>query len=302
MSSKPEVPEASGPLGAATVGAAGELGETDHDGPSTSREHPVIPPDPFAAPGEVAASAATVVPVRQGEDGNVETLLVQRNASLKFAGGLWVWPGGRIDPGDHEEEVARSSGWPDAENRDDDLARWIALERAARRAAVREAAEESSIVVDPSSLVWFAHWTPPGDGAGSSTAPKRSHRFRTYFFLAPLEGPRPEVRVDGSEIQDHRWIAPATALEEHAEGRLGLSPPTFVTLSQLAIHSRLDRLLDDVTGREPDVFATSFARVGEMVLAIWQGDDAYPDGDPDLPGRRHRLTMAEGRWLYERTG
>lgn len=262
-------------------------------GHATSRLRPVIPPDPFAAPGEVAAAAATVVPVRQCEDGRLETLLVQRNAKLAFAGGLWVWPGGRIDPADHEAAELDPA---------DEVARAVALERAARRAAVREAVEESAVAIDADQLVWFAHWTPPGDGAGSSTAPRRSHRFRTYFFLAPLTGARPEVRVDGAEIHDHRWISPSEALREHAAGRLGLSPPTFVTLSQMAVHRHVEELVADVSTREPDIFATAFRRMGEQVLAIWEGDDAYPDGDPERPGRRHRLTMAgEGDWRYERT-
>ncbi len=44
----------------------------------------------------------------------------------------------------------------------------------------------------------FSRWTPP---AG---APKR---FATWFFLARV--PTGEVVVDGGEIVDHRWWAPA---------------------------------------------------------------------------------------------
>ena len=42
-------------------------------------------------------------------------------------------------------------------------------------------------------------------------------------------------------------------------------------------------------------------KFSDRILAIWQGDDAYPDGDPERPGRRHRLSMQGGDWRYERT-
>ncbi|MEZ5141233.1 MAG: NUDIX domain-containing protein [Acidimicrobiales bacterium] len=98
--------------------------------------------------------AATVVVLRDGPDG-LETLLLRRNAALEFAGGMWVFPGGRVDDDD------RRPG-------DDD-------ETAARRAAVREAWEEADVVLDPSTLVWFSHWTPP---------PVTIKRYATWFFGA----------------------------------------------------------------------------------------------------------------------
>src|SRR5690606_19741307 len=151
---------------------------------------------------------------------------VRRNRRLAFAGGLWVWPGGRVDPGDRTDAGPATGHLVEAR----------ALEAAARRAAVREAGEEAGLVLDPASLAWFSHWTPPGRGVRAASAPGRSHRFRTFFYLAPLSGPRPEVRIDGDEIHDHRWLTPAEAIDEHAAGRIGLSPPTFITLAHLAGH------------------------------------------------------------------
>jgi 8-oxo-dGTP pyrophosphatase MutT (NUDIX family) len=42
--------------------------------------------------------AATVVLLRDGDDG-LETLMLRKNSRLAF-GGMWVFPGGRIDDGD----------------------------------------------------------------------------------------------------------------------------------------------------------------------------------------------------------
>src|SRR5262249_22587229 len=53
-----------------------------------------------AAKGVVAAPAATVVLVRDGERG-LEVLLGRRSSKLAFHGGAWVFPGGRIDPVDY---------------------------------------------------------------------------------------------------------------------------------------------------------------------------------------------------------
>src|SRR3954452_17627961 len=100
--------------------------------------------DEKAEPLPPPIPAATVVLHRDGEAG-LETLMLRRNSKLEFAGGMWVWPGGRIDPGDY------AGGAPTDEP--------AALEAAARLAAVREAAEEADLAVDPDSLVWFAHWT-----------------------------------------------------------------------------------------------------------------------------------------------
>ena len=52
------------------------------------------------AASDVAMPAATVVLLRDTPDG-VETLMLRRDTELAFAGGAWVFPGGRIDPEDY---------------------------------------------------------------------------------------------------------------------------------------------------------------------------------------------------------
>ena len=47
-----------------------------------------------------AIPAATVVLLRESETG-IETLMLHRTSKVSF-GGMWVFPGGRIDPEDHE--------------------------------------------------------------------------------------------------------------------------------------------------------------------------------------------------------
>ena len=50
-----------------------------------------------------AIPAATVILLRDTPAG-VETLMLRRNSKLAF-GGMWVFPGGRVDPTDHEGAV-----------------------------------------------------------------------------------------------------------------------------------------------------------------------------------------------------
>jgi hypothetical protein len=166
---------------------------------------------------------------------------------------------------------------------------------AARTAAVREAAEEAGVAVDPDSLVWFAHWTPP------PMAPKR---FATWFFLAPATDAH-VVTIDGTEIQDHAWLRPAVVLERHAAGEVDLAPPTWVTLHRLAATATVADALADAESRPPDVHVTQIVRGPGGAIALWAGDAGYPetdDGTPDAerPGPRHRLHMAPGGWRYER--
>lgn len=217
-----------------------------------------------AAGVPAAIPAATVVLVRDGADG-LETLMLRRNAALSF-GGMWVFPGGRVEPEDGEDEAG------------------------ARRAAAREAAEEAGLAVDSEVLVPFAHWVPP------PIAPKR---FATWFFLAPA--PAGVVSIDGGEIHDHVWATPADVLARHAAGEIDLAPPTWVTLHHLSAVPDVASALDGARRGPVEYFSTRIVTGadGELV-AVWHGDVAYEGGDLAAAGDRHRLAMVEGGWRYER--
>jgi 8-oxo-dGTP pyrophosphatase MutT (NUDIX family) len=221
-----------------------------------------------------AVPAATVVPLRDGPDG-LETLMLKRNSKLAFAGGMWVWPGGRVESDDYDEGAGA-----------DDPG---ALEAAARRAAVREAMEEAGIVIDPAAMVWFAHWTPP---------PITPKRYATWFFAAPA--PAGTVQVDGGEIHDHAWWAPAEAMRLRNALEIELSPPTWITLEQLAVLGSVDEAMQVLASREAEYFATRFCSVEGGAVALYHGDSGYEDEVADLPGPRHRLWMVGDEWRYER--
>ncbi len=113
--------------------------------------------------------AATVVVLRGGDQG-LDVLLLRRSPALKFAGGQWVFPGGRIDPGDYPNTSSH-------------------VTLAARHAAVREVFEEAALTIDSETLISVSHWLPPKFV---------SRRFSTWFFISEYQGLNSVVVDQGS--------------------------------------------------------------------------------------------------------
>ncbi len=220
--------------------------------------------------GTPPVSAATVVVLRDAADG-LETLMLRKNSKISF-GGMWVFPGGRVDPGDADGLV------PDDE---------VAI---ARVAAVREAREEAGLTIAADKLVPLSHWTPP---------PITPKRFLTWFFLAPAPGD--EITIDHGEIRDHAWMAPGRALESRDAGEIALAPPTFVTLYTLAQSSDVAEAMARARAAVPERFETHIAVTEAGPAALWHGDAGWHDTNAEAPGARHRLTMTKGVWQYERS-
>ena len=215
-----------------------------------------------------AIPAATVVLLRDAPE--VEVLMLHKASQIAF-GGMWVFPGGRIDAEDYPA------------TRDINLA--------ARNAAVREAREEAGLVLQHEGFVWFAHWTPP---------PSSLKRFATWFFIARADDQL--VAIDGGEIQNHQWIKPALALTQHAAGEIDLAPPTWVTLYQLAQYPSVATALDHLRALPPVHYVTRPAQRADGVrVVLWQGDAGYATSDPTVEGARHRLVMAPGGFRFENT-
>jgi 8-oxo-dGTP pyrophosphatase MutT (NUDIX family) len=198
--------------------------------------------------------------------------MLKRDSKIAF-GGMWVFPGGRVDPADLTAEGA------------DDVV------GAARRAAVREAEEEAGLQIDPDQLVPLAHWTPP------EQAPRR---FNTWFFLAraPVGA---DVLVDGREIHEHGWLRPGDALAQRDAGQIELAPPTWVTLWRLTSAGSVDVAIAQARASGPRRFETHLADDEGVPVALFDGDAGYHDNDVSRPGPRHRLLMLPGGWRFEQT-
>ena len=133
----------------------------------------------------------------------LEVLLVQRNPKARFMPGVWVFPGGAVDTGDHG---------------DDDEATY-------RACAARELEEEAGIPLPADAeMVLWSRWITP------EVVPTR---FDTWFYLA-LAPPHTPPKPDGSETVDAGWFAPRAALDRHRDGELDLVFPTIKQLESLA--------------------------------------------------------------------
>ena len=218
-------------------------------------------------------AAATVVLLRDAP-GGLETLMMRRSSKLSFVGGMWVFPGGRVDDDDYPADQPND------------------IFAASRVAAVREAAEEADLAIAIDDLVPYSHWVPP------TTVNKR---FATWFFLAPA--PSGSVTVDGGEIKEHAWWRPAETLARHAAGKIEMVPPTFITLMELDEHQSVDDALAAAQDRADDIphYETHIALDAKVPVSLWHGDAGYETHDASAPGPRHRLTLKEGGWRFERT-
>lgn len=153
-------------------------------------------PGPAAA-GVAPRPAATLVLLRPAEapgPAGFEVLLTRRPDSMRFGAGMWVFPGGRLEPGEGPRE-----------------------------AAVRETAEETGIIVVTDALAPLTRWvTPYGFPV----------RFDARFFGA-IVPPGADVTAASDEVAEWAWLRPTAALEGMAAGRLAMWQPTVVTLQQL---------------------------------------------------------------------
>ena len=191
--------------------------------------------------GEVttARQAASVLVFRDGAEG-LEVLLVQRNPKARFMGGAWVFPGGGVGKEDAGHEAA----------------------------ALRELEEEAGIRLDGSTaLVPFAHWITPAEV---------TVRYDTLFYA--VEAPEgTEPAVDGEECVAARWIRPADALAEHAQGELELVFPTIKTLEGLAAHGSVAEALDDARAREITPVQPRIVVGDGSAQVLMPGEPGYDD-------------------------
>jgi 8-oxo-dGTP pyrophosphatase MutT (NUDIX family) len=209
-----------------------------------------------------ARDAATVMVVRDGPDG-VEALVLKRPASMKFAAGAYVFPGGSVDQGDYEASL----GWqgPEAAEFGARLGAPPELARALVCAAVRETFEEAGVllaagadgeVVVPQGPSWEADRAALIAGelslAGLLTGRRlvlradmltpwarwitpeaEPRRFDAWFFAAVLPtGQR--ATPHAAEVDAIGWVRPRDALAAARSGEMSLLPPTAATLAELA--------------------------------------------------------------------
>lgn len=244
--------------------------------------------------------AATVVLLRQRPDGP-EAYLLRRHAGMKFAAGMYAFPGGAVDPRDADHEVAWAGPDPDA---------WAkrfgtspAEARAIVAAAVRETFEESgvllagpdtdSVVSDTTGADWeadraalVARELSFTEFLGSRGLVLRSdllgawsrwvtpefeeRRYDTWFFVAALpEGQR--TRDVSGEADRVAWARPADALAGLKSGELGMLPPTIETLRNLAAYDSPAAAREAAAARDLAPIMARATLDGDRLTIAWPG-------------------------------
>lgn len=256
----------------------------------------------------VARNASTVILARDGEHG-LEIYLLRRAASMSFAAGAFVYPGGSVDERDCDLADGAWVGPPPAQ-----WARTLSSSEAVARelvcAAVRETFEESGVLLvgpdaervveDLSGADWEADRLALLDRSVSMaelltrrglvlradllfawahwiTPDVETRRFDTRFFLAALpDGQR--TRHVGGEADQVAWVRPGEAVAASERGEMLLMPPTLTTLRELAGFASVANLL--AVARTRDVVT-----VHPKLIIDDNGKVAFltPD-DPRYPG------------------
>jgi 8-oxo-dGTP pyrophosphatase MutT (NUDIX family) len=189
--------------------------------------------------------AASVILLRRGgkhAERGLEVLLLKRSEQASFMPGVWVFPGGAVDPGDGDGEAGF------------------------RACALRELSEEAGLELEgPDELVLFSHWITP------ELVPVR---FDTRFYLA-LAPAHSSPRPDGSETVDAGWWEPGLALDAHAGGELSLVFPTIKQLESLRAYASADEALESARGRAVEPILPKVLGEGSERRVVLPGEPGY---------------------------
>lgn len=191
-----------------------------------------------------AIPAATLIIFREAADGPPELLMVERAKAMVFAGGAMVFPGGRIDPGDHTmaqlhggddetafriaavRETIEEAGLPiglDTLPSAEELVQMRAALHAGQPFAEALAASGATLALD--QLVPWARWRP---------AHRNMRIFDTRFYLAELPADAPHATVDETENVRLVWATAQQVLDDADAGKLEVIFPTRRNLERLA--------------------------------------------------------------------
>ena len=230
-----------------------------------------------------AIPAATLILVREPDEGPPELLMVERAGGMAFAAGAMVFPGGRIDEADRglaAETGVEAAAVAAIRETVEETAVPIGLSpppepetaRALQDALVAdrpfaELLREYGFELDASALTPFARWVPKFHAV---------RRFDTLFFIARCSPGDWQPRVIEGECAGAEWVTAAKVLERDRSGEARLIFPTRRTLERLAQHRSFDAIRSDALAHEiVPVTPWVEERGGERFIRI-PNDLGYP--------------------------
>lgn len=248
-----------------------------------------------------ARPASTVIVLRDAENGP-EVLMLKRSGRSGFFPNAWVFPGGRVDPGDRSAAtIGQASG--------------LEVQDAAYAvAAIRETFEESGVwmgtgtatdafrralndrqatledapdlAADLGRLTFWSWWVTP------ENEPKR---YDTRFFVAVLRSDEAQhASADQVETVEHRWIRPVDAVNEAEAGHLFMAPPTYLTLAEMTSCQSGSAVVAMAANRTIHPIMPRLDIRDRQWTVVLPGDPSYP-AEHDVYGAT-RAAYKDGRW------
>ena len=246
-----------------------------------------------------ARPAASVLLIRPGRAGPIEVFLIRRARDMRFLGGYYAFPGGKVDLADRSDDARRRTrglapeaaarALGDAADEVPAIAYWIAAVREVfeetgmllardaadgtiaagaatqarledhRRALVRGDRSFTAILTTEG---WSADLGPLRYLSHFVTPPASPIRFSARFFLCPVPVGQ-EPRLIAEEASEGFWVDPA---EAHRRFRRGEWPMA-----------------------EPAEYGTQYLAQFESCEAVWRH---HADGRPAFHGIIDRLDAA----------
>jgi 8-oxo-dGTP pyrophosphatase MutT (NUDIX family) len=280
-------------------------------------------------PAVTPRDASTILLLRPADP--FEVFLVRRHQKSQFMGGMYVFPGGKLDEQDLDPELESLcyglSAAEAAEILGDELPPSRALGLFV--AAVRETFEEANILlavngqgqpIDPEvatlrlaqerarlqngetsltvvlrSLGWQVDLSRIRYLAHWVTPPVEPRRFSARFFV--VETPSQQRAVhDARETTDGQWLSPALALEHLADPRhqIQMAPPTIRILERMGRCKTLSEALQISPHAPVHTQAPRLVLNDGVACLVLDGDPLHPD----KPGAvRDRFEMRDARWV-----
>jgi len=260
----------------------------------------------------VPSPAATLVLLRDRAPDRVEALLLQRHTRSKFAGGDYVFAGGKVEADDIPDDVERFCRDLTAGEASRRLGGGLASREAIGYwvGAIREAFEEVGILLAYAPDGEFVTFTPENRSryddyraacqaanpaffamlraerlllatdrlsyfAHWITPEENPIRFDTRFFAAVAPSGQDPV-ADGHEIVAVRWFTPDEAFEAMGRKEISLRPPTIKNLEIVReAGAPVSHVVAEVGRRDVPTIRPRVLTVDGRPLAVLPGDPRW---------------------------
>ncbi|MDB5805834.1 MAG: hydrolase [Betaproteobacteria bacterium] len=255
--------------------------------------------------------AASVVLLRDGPRG-LEVFLLKRHGDSDVLGGLYVFPGGKLDRddsaaptlqrldtpvaalhqalGEPELEEHIAAGFFVAACRETFEESGVLFTQGADAVQAKEAAalmhggldfaqiiQRLDLTITASRIAPWSRWVTPRKPS------LMNRRFDVRFFAAAVPGDQ-AASHDNYETTESVWLTPRAALEQYWDGQIGMAPPQLMSLAELSRHATAAEVLDPARRRWPRVILPNSFEHEEQRVLVYPGDERHETRERMMPG------------------